>query len=80
MIAAPASTERAKSQMYIQRYLPHLPVAGEILIFHRSGYNRTGVERIVEFRSGDQVRRFLQMAPPAEKIIIESGILLVKYG
>ena len=79
VIALPAPTEREKSQMYIQRYLPHLPAAGEIVIFDRSWYNRAGVERVMGFCSEEQVKRFLQMAPPVEKAIIESGIILLKY-
>jgi polyphosphate kinase 2 len=79
VFALPAPTEREKSQMYIQRYLPHLPAAGEIVIFDRSWYNRAGVERVMGFCSEDQARRFLKMAPAIEKAMVESGILLVKY-
>jgi polyphosphate kinase 2 len=79
VIALPAPTEREKSQMYIQRYLPHLPAAGEIAIFDRSWYNRAGVERVMGFCTEDQAKRFLQIVPPVEKAIIESGIILVKY-
>jgi polyphosphate kinase 2 len=79
VIALPAPTEREKSQMYIQRYLPHLPAAGEIAIFDRSWYNRAGVERVMGFCSEEQVKRFLLMLPAAEKVIIESGIILLKY-
>src|SRR5271156_2938621 len=79
VIALPAPTEREKSQMYIQRYLPHLPAAGEIVLFDRSWYNRAGVERIMAFCSEEQVAHFLQMTPPVEKAIIGSGILLIKY-
>jgi polyphosphate kinase 2 (PPK2 family) len=65
--------------MYIQRYLPHLPAAGEIVIFDRSWYNRAGVERVMEFCTEEQARRFLQMAPSVEKAIVDSGIILLKY-
>src|SRR6476646_739318 len=77
--ALPAPTEREKTQMYIQRYLPHMPAAGEIVIFDRSWYNRAGVERVMGFCSEEQARRFLQMAPTAEKVMVESGIILLKY-
>jgi polyphosphate kinase len=79
VIALPAPTEREKSQMYAQRYIPHLPAAGEISIFDRSWYNRAGVERVMGFCSEEQSKRFLQMVPAAEKAIIDSGIILLKY-
>src|SRR5215813_9701838 len=79
VVALPAPTEREKSQMYIQRYLPHLPAAGEIVIFDRSWYNRAGVERVMGFCSEDQVKRFLKMIPAVEKAVVESGVLLIKY-
>jgi polyphosphate kinase 2 len=79
VVALPAPTEREKSQMYIQRYLPHLPAAGEVVIFDRSWYNRAGVERVMGFCSEEQVKRFLQMVPGAERVIIDSGIILIKY-
>ena len=79
VIALPAPTEREKTEMYIQRYLPHLPAAGEIVIFDRSWYNRAGVERVMGFCTEEQAKRFLQMAPAAEKVIVESGIILLKY-
>ena len=79
VVALPAPTEREKSQMYAQRYLPYLPAAGEIVIFDRSYYNRAGVERVMGFASMDQVKRFLQMVPAFEKIMVESGIILIKY-
>jgi len=78
-VALPAPTEREKSQMYIQRYFPHLPAAGEIAIFDRSWYNRAGVERVMGFCSEEMVQRFLQLTPSVEKAIIESGIILLKY-
>jgi polyphosphate kinase 2 len=79
VIALPAPTEREKSQMYIQRYLPYLPAAGEIVIFDRSWYNRAGVERVMGFCSEEQVRKFLATVPAVERAIIESGVLLLKY-
>ena len=79
VVALPAPTEREKSQMYIQRYVRHMPAAGEIVIFDRSWYNRAGVERVMEFCSMDAVKRFLEVAPEFEKAIVESGILLIKY-
>ncbi len=79
VVALPAPTEREKSQMYIQRYLPHLPAAGEVIIFDRSWYNRAGVERVMGFCSEEQVQRFLQITPYVERAIVESGILLLKY-
>jgi polyphosphate kinase 2 len=79
VIALPAPTEREKSQMYIQRYLPHLPAAGEIVIFDRSWYNRAGVERVMKFCSEEQVKRFLRITPDVEKAIVDSGVILLKY-
>ncbi len=79
VVALPAPTEREKSQMYIQRYIPYMPAAGEIVIFDRSWYNRAGVERVMGFCSEDQAKRFLTMVAPVEKTIIESGIVLLKY-
>ncbi len=79
VVALPAPTEREKSQMYVQRYMRHLPAAGEIVIFDRSWYNRAGVERVMEFCSLEQVKRFLELTPAVEKAIIESGIILIKY-
>ena len=79
VIALPAPTEREKSQMYIQRYLPHLPAAGEVVIWDRSWYNRAGVERVMGFASKDTVKKFLQLAPAFEKLMVESGIILLKY-
>src|SRR6187399_3669499 len=79
VIALPSPSTRERSQMYIQRYVPHLPAAGEIVIFDRSWYNRAGVERVMGFCSEEQVKRFLQMAPAVEKAIVESGIILIKY-
>jgi polyphosphate kinase len=79
VMALPAPTEREKSQMYMQRYLPHLPAAGEVVIFDRSWYNRAGVERVMGFCSEEQSRKFLKMAPSVERAIIDSGVILIKY-
>ena len=79
VIALTSPTEREKSQMYVQRYLPHFPAAGEVVIWDRSWYNRAGVERVMGFCTEEQAKRFLQRVPDIEKIMIESGILLLKY-
>jgi polyphosphate kinase 2 len=79
VVALTAPTEREKSQMYAQRYLPHLPAAGEVVIFDRSWYNRAGVERVMGFCTEDEARRFLKMVPLFEKLMVESGIILLKY-
>jgi len=79
VIALPSPTEREKSQMYVQRYLPHMPAAGEVVIWDRSWYNRAGVERVMGFATMDQVQRFLQLVPAFERIIVESGVILLKY-
>jgi polyphosphate kinase 2 len=79
VIALPAPTEREKSQMYIQRYVPHLPASGEVVIFDRSWYNRAGVERVMGFCSDKDVRWFLQTAPQTEFAMVKSGIILLKY-
>jgi polyphosphate kinase len=79
VVALPAPTEREKSQMYIQRYLGYLPAAGEIIIFDRSWYNRAGVERVMGFCTPEQARKFLDAAPMAERAIVDSGIILLKY-
>jgi polyphosphate kinase len=79
VVALPAPTEREKSQMYVQRYLPHLPAAGEIVIFDRSWYNRAGVERVMGFATEEQVERFMRAVPLVEKAIVDSRIILLKY-
>jgi len=78
VVALPAPSDREKSQMYIQRYLPYFPAAGEIIIFDRSWYNRAGVEHVMGFCSEKQYKRFLELTPRFERHIIESGIILVK--
>jgi polyphosphate kinase len=79
VVALPAPTEREKSQMYAQRYIPHLPAAGEVVIFDRSWYNRAGVERVLGFCTEDQAKRFLEMVPAFERVVVEDGIILLKY-
>ncbi len=79
VVALPAPTEREKTQMYVQRYLPHLPAGGEVVIFDRSWYNRAGVERVMEFCTEEQAQHFLQVTPAVEHAIVDSGIVLIKY-
>ncbi len=79
VVALPAPSDREKTQMYGQRYLAHLPAAGEVVIFDRSWYNRAGVERVMGFCSEEQAERFLNVVPLFEKMMIESGIILIKY-
>ncbi|MEP9414882.1 polyphosphate kinase 2 [Gordonia sp. VNQ95] len=79
VVALPAPTEREKSQMYIQRYVPHLPAAGEVVIFDRSWYNRAGVERVMGFCTEEQSTQFLADTPGFEKAVVASGIILLKY-
>ena len=79
VVALPAPTEREKTQMYLQRYVGHLPAAGEVVIFDRSWYNRAGVERVMGFCSNEQADRFLAGVPLFEKVMVESGIILIKY-
>jgi polyphosphate kinase 2 len=79
VVAMAAPTEREKSQMYVQRYVPYFPSAGEIVIFDRSWYNRAGVERVMGFCTEDQAKDFLRVVPGVEKAMVESGIVLLKY-
>ena len=79
VVALPAPTEREKSQMYIQRYLPHFPAAGEVVIFDRSWYNRAGVEPVMGFCKPEETERFLELVPAVEKAMADDGILLLKY-
>lgn len=79
VIALPAPTDREKSQIYMQRYLAHLPAAGEVVIFDRSWYTRPSVERVMGFCSESKARRFLELAPRFEAAIVESGITLLNY-
>ena len=79
VVALGTPTEREKSQMYFQRYLPYLPAAGEVVLFDRSWYNRAGVERVMGFATPEQVETFLKYTPPIEKAIVGSGVFLIKY-
>jgi polyphosphate kinase 2 len=79
VVALPAPSDREKSQMYLQRYVPHLPAAGEVVIFDRSWYNRAGVERVMGFCTEEQARKFLQGVPLVERAMVDSGIVLLKY-
>ena len=79
VVALPAPTEREKTQVYIQRYVPHMPAAGEVVIFDRSWYNRPGVERVMGFCSEQEVERYLNLTPRFEAYLVESGIILLKY-
>ena len=79
VVALPAPTDREKSQMYVQRYLPHLPAGGEVVIFDRSWYNRAGVERVLGFCTEEETEHFLQLIPTVERSIVDSGVILLKY-
>jgi len=79
VVALPAPSDREKSQMYVQRYLPHLPAGGEVVIFDRSWYNRAGVERVLGFCTPKQTEDFLRLTPGVEKAMVDSGIVLIKY-
>ena len=79
IVALPAPTEREKTQWYFQRYVAHLPAAGEIVLFDRSWYNRAGVERVMGFCTEEEYREFLRSVPEFERMLVRSGIILVKY-
>lgn len=79
VVALPAPTERQKSQWYFQRYVEHLPAAGEMILFDRSWYNRAGVERVMKFCDEDEYREFLRSCPEFERMLVRSGIILIKY-
>ena len=79
VVALSAPSEREKTQWYFQRYIAHLPAAGEIVLFDRSWYNRAGVERVMGFCSDEDYQEFLQTVPEFEKMIIRSGVILIKY-
>lgn len=79
IVALPAPTEREQTQWYFQRYIPHLPAAGEIVLLDRSWYNRAGVERVMGFCTPEEYRRFLHQTPIFERMLVEDGILLRKY-
>lgn len=78
VVALPAPSDREKTQMYMQRYLPHFPAAGEVVIFDRSWYNRSGVEYVMGFCTKEQHRRFLKLCPILEGYIVEGGLTLIK--
>ncbi len=78
-VALPAPTDREKTQWYFQRYVPHLPAAGEIVLFDRSWYNRAGVERVMGFASAAEVEQFFNDVPEFERMLARSGIKLIKY-
>lgn len=79
VVALPAPTEREKSQWYFQRYVPHLPAAGEMVLFDRSWYNRSGVEKVMGFASDEQVEQFFHDVPDFERMLVRSGIRVIKY-
>ncbi len=79
VVALPAPSERERTQWYFQRYVPHLPAGGEIVLFDRSWYNRSGVERVMGFASEDEVQQFFNDVPEFERMLLRSGIRLVKY-
>lgn len=79
VVALPAPSDRELSQMYVQRYIGHLPAAGEVMIFDRSWYNRAGVERVMGFCTPAETDYFLQTVPTVEKAIVDSGVILLKY-
>jgi len=78
-VALPAPTEREKGQWYFQRYVAHLPAPGEMVIFDRSWYNRAGVERVMDFCSHDEYQEFMRSCPEFERMLVRSGIQLIKY-
>ena len=79
LVALPAPTEREKTQLYVQRYMAHLPAAGEIVIFDRSWYNRAGVEHVMGFCTEEEYKKFLKGCPAFENVLISNGIILLKY-
>jgi polyphosphate kinase 2 len=79
VVALPAPSPRERSQMYLQRYVPHLPGAGDVVIFDRSWYNRAGVEPVMGFCTKEQTSEFLQATPDVERAIVDSGVILLKY-
>jgi polyphosphate kinase 2 len=79
VVALPVPTERERTQWYFQRYVAHLPAAGEVVLFDRSWYNRAGVERVMGFCTEEEYREFLRSCPEFERMLVRSGILLVKY-
>ncbi len=79
VVALPAPNERERTQWYFQRYVPHLPAGGEIVLFDRSWYNRAGVERVMGFCGEDDVEEFFRSVPEFERMLVRSGVILIKY-
>lgn len=79
VVALPAPTEREKTQLYMQRYIDHMPAGGEVILFDRSWYNRAGVERVMGFCTDEEYEAFLRNAPFFEKFLVDAGIILIKY-
>ena len=79
VVALPAPNDREKTQWYFQRYVPHLPAGGEMVLFDRSWYNRAGVERVMGFCSDEELEEFFRTVPEFEKMLMRSGIVLIKY-
>ena len=79
VVALGTPTEREKTQWYFQRYVPHLPAAGEMVLFDRSWYNRAGVERVMGFCTEAEYQEFMQSCPEFERMLVRSGIILIKY-
>lgn len=79
VVALPAPSDREKTQWYFQRYVPHLPAAGEMVLFDRSWYNRAGVERVMGFCTPDELEEFFRSVPEFEKMLVRSGIILIKF-
>jgi len=79
VVALPAPTEREKTQWFFQRYVPHLPAAGEMVLFDRSWYNRAGVDRVMGFATEEEVEEFFRSCPEFERMLVRSGIILIKY-
>jgi len=78
-VALPTPNDRQKSEWYLQRYIPHLPAAGEMVLFDRSWYNRLGVERVMGFCTDEEYETFLDLCPQYERVIVDDGVLLIKY-
>jgi polyphosphate kinase 2 len=79
VVALGTPTERETTQWYFQRYVPHLPAAGEMVLFDRSWYNRAGVERVMDFCTDEEYKEFLRSCPEFERMLVRSGIILIKY-
>jgi polyphosphate kinase 2 (PPK2 family) len=79
VVALPAPNDRERTQWYFQRYVPHLPAGGEIVLFDRSWYNRPGVERVMGFCTEEEVEEFFRSVPEFERMLVRSGTILIKY-